>query len=206
MSQSPSPDPVGTQFAVSIAAGFAEAEREPLSRLYWEAFGDKLGRVLGPGPKALTFVARSLSPAHALVARSGGEPVGLAGFRDYEGALVDISLGPMLGVYGVAGALGRSALLGLRHRDTDNRRFLVDGLAVAEAHRGRGIGSRLIEALAGIAQTRGHPAIRLDVADGNDGARRLYERRGFRAVQRLESGPLDRLAGGAPLTVMERRP
>ena len=194
------------QFAVRIEAGFAETERDALARLYWQAFGGKLGRVLGPERKALAFVACALSPDHALVARQGDVPVGLAGFRDHEGALVDIALGPMLGSYGVAGALGRSALLALRQRDTDNRRFLVDGLAVAEGHRGRGIGSRLLEALAGVARERGYPAIRLDVADGNDAARRLYERLGFRAVQRLESGVADRLAGGVSMTVMERRP
>ena len=206
MTSSPRPVPPARQFALHIVRGFDEAEREPLARLYWDAFGGKLGRVLGPRDKALAFVAGGLSPSHAIVAREAGEPVGIAGYRDRDGALVDIAPGPMRGVYGLGGALGRSALLALRHRDTDNRRFLVDGLAVAEGVRGQGIGSRLIEALAEVARERGHPAIRLDVAEGNDGAARLYARLGFRAVEEQGGGVLDRLAGGRAVTVMERAP
>ena len=188
----------------TVDRGFAESERAALAALYWEAFGTKLGRLFGPETRALAFVEASLSPSHALVARVGGCPVGLAGFRDFDGSLVDMAPAAMLRAYGPLGTLRRSLLLALRHRDTDNRRFLVDGLAVAESYRGQGIGTRLVEALAAVAAERRYPAIRLDVADGNLRARALYDRLGFRAVERIGGGRLDRLAGGTRVTVMER--
>ncbi len=51
------------------------------------------------------------------------------------------------------------------------------GMAVVDAWRGHGIGTRLIEDL--LAR---HPIISLSVDIDNDGARRLYERLGFTSV------------------------
>jgi GNAT superfamily N-acetyltransferase len=56
-------------------------------------------------------------------------------------------------------------------------------IAVRAAHRGRGVGRRLLDAVLGQARERGHPALCLSVEDGNV-ARRLYERAGFVLVGR----------------------
>ncbi|MFN8108572.1 MAG: GNAT family N-acetyltransferase [Thermoleophilia bacterium] len=54
-------------------------------------------------------------------------------------------------------------------------------LGVSEAVRGRGIGSRLLDHVDAELSRRGVHAQIISVMVGNDGARRLYERRGFRA-------------------------
>jgi GNAT superfamily N-acetyltransferase len=56
-------------------------------------------------------------------------------------------------------------------------------LAVRAAHRGRGLGGVLLDAVLAQARERGHRAVSLSVEDGN-GARRLYERAGFAVVGR----------------------
>jgi ribosomal protein S18 acetylase RimI-like enzyme len=53
------------------------------------------------------------------------------------------------------------------------------GLAVLEAHRGRGAGSALIEAAEQWAHERELDEVRMEVAIENAGARRLYERLGY---------------------------
>ncbi|GGL53884.1 GNAT family N-acetyltransferase [Wenxinia marina] len=191
---------------MQIARGFADSERSQVAALYWDAFGGKLGRALGPRGKALAFLGRALDPAHAFVARSAeGEVLGVAGFRTAEGALVAGQTSDMMAAYGALGALWRMAVLGMVARDVDNARFLLDGLAVRQDARGRGVGSRLLEAVAAEAVRRGYREVRLDVIEGNPRARALYERRGFHAVEDQPIGPVRHLFGFSAATVMVRR-
>jgi ribosomal protein S18 acetylase RimI-like enzyme len=55
----------------------------------------------------------------------------------------------------------------------------VLGMAVARAHRGRGIGSALMERTLAAAKARGFTRIELTVRLDNEPARKLYERFGF---------------------------
>jgi ribosomal protein S18 acetylase RimI-like enzyme len=58
-------------------------------------------------------------------------------------------------------------------------------MAVAPGWRGRGIGTQLVAAVLDRARQRGDRAVSLSVEDGNDVARCLYERVGFRPVGRV---------------------
>ncbi len=189
-----------------ITAGFADGERPEVARLYWEAFGGKLGRTLGPTPQALRFIAISLSPDHAVCARDGqGRLLGVAGFKTPDGALVGGTFRDMMRVYGLIGAAWRSGLLSLLVRDVENRRFLMDGLFVAPEARGQGVGSGLLEAIVAEAARRGYAEVRLDVIDSNPRARALYERCGFAAVGTQPMGWLGPLFGFRSATTMVRR-
>lgn len=55
-------------------------------------------------------------------------------------------------------------------------------IAVAEAHRGRGLGRRLLEAVLDVGRQRGLDAVYLEVRASNADALALYERFGFRQV------------------------
>ena len=57
-------------------------------------------------------------------------------------------------------------------------------IAVEAAWRGRGIGARLLAAAIDLVRERGVRELYLEVRVSNDGARRLYERHGFRVVGR----------------------
>ena len=191
---------------MKIGIGFTPEERDQVAALYWEAFGDKLGRVLGPRDRALAFLHRGLQPEHAICARdSAGRIIGLAGFKTAEGAMVDGTARDMTAVYGWFGAAWRILVLAMLERDVENDRFLMDGIAVAQAVQGQGVGSRLIEAAATEAVRRGYSEIRLDVIDRNIRARALYERRGFVAIQEQSTGPLRHVFGFRTAAVMVRR-
>jgi len=189
-----------------IATGFEDADRPAIAALYWEAFGGKLGRVMGPRERALRFIAPVLSPSHAICAHDGaGRLLGLAGFKTADGSLVDGGWGDMVAAYGGVGAAWRVAALSMLERDVDDVRFLMDGIVVAADVRGRGVGSRLLEAICAEARMRGYRDVRLDVIDGNRRARALYERRGFVAVEEQSMGPLRHVFGFRSATVMVRR-
>jgi ribosomal protein S18 acetylase RimI-like enzyme len=189
-----------------IEYGFHDADRPKIAALYWEAFGAKLGRAMGPRRKAIAFFESALNPSHALCARDAdGTLLGVAGFKTIDGALVGGTMTNMARVYGWPGALWRVALLAALERDTENARFLMDGLFVAPSARGRGVGSELLSAVANEARRRGYTELRLDVIEGNDRARALYEREGFQAVATQSTGLLRHIFGFRYATTMVLR-
>ncbi len=181
------------------------AHREAAARLYWQAFGGKLGAVLGPDHKAWAFLDRVLDPTHALTAVDDkGRLLGVVGYKTRQSALVGGGMRDMVAVYGLLGALWRVVLIALLERDTENNRFLMDGIFVTPEARGQGVGTALLDAISKEAAARGYAEIRLDVIDSNPRARQLYERRGFVAVQTVQLGPLRHIFGFRSATTMVR--
>ena len=62
------------------------------------------------------------------------------------------------------------------HADGD---FYLQSITVDKERRGEGVGSALIDAIEGRARACGAIRLSLDVSAKNEGARRLYERRGL---------------------------
>ena len=189
---------------MKIHLGLEENHRAAAADLYWQAFGGKLGRVMGPRHKAIALVARVLDPGHCLSATEGRSLLGVAGFKSTHGAFVDGEWRDYRAIYGTVGAAWRVAALSLLERDVDNRRFLMDGIVVTEEARGQGVGTALLDAVSTLARDRGYPEVRLDVIDGNPRARALYERVGFRAVATSRTGVAAPLFGFRSTTTMVR--
>ena len=188
-----------------IERGFRPNRRFQAAALYWEAFGGKLGTVLGPEDRALRFIASALRADHCFTATdASGSLLGIAGFKSPEGAFVGGSSRQMQQAYGFAGAAWRAAALWLLSREVDNHRFLVDGIAVTRAARGQGIGTALIDALCAEGRARGYHSIRLEVIDSNWRARALYERNNFTPAQTEHLGLLRHVFGFASTTTMVR--
>ena len=190
---------------VTIRKGLPAAQHAAAARLYWEAFGGKLGPVLGPDARATAYLARVIRADHCFSALSeDGTLLGIAGFKSPFGSFAGGSLADMRLTYGRFGALWRGFLLRALGNEVDNRRFLIDGIAVARSARGQGIGSALVAALCQEARTRGYLSIRLEVIDSNWRARALYERLGFVATDRVRLGLLQPVFGFASAITMVR--
>ena len=190
---------------VTVFRGLHAQLRPQAARLYWEAFGGKLGRVLGPDERALRFFQRVIRGDLCFAAvDDGGELIGIAGYKTPAGSFAGGSWGDLTGVYGRWGGRWRGGVLWTLGREVDNDRFLIDGICVGKDHRGMGVGSRLLAALYQEAAERGYGAVRLDVVQENVRARALYERQGFRAVRTEELGLLRFLFGFASSTTMVR--
>lgn len=191
--------------APTISRGLAETQREQAAALYMEAFGALLRPILGDGPRALELLARSMQPDHAFVAARNGQLAGLAGFQDAAGSLMDVELRAMTRAYGAASGGLRYLGLGLLlSRERQAGTLLMDGIAVAPAQRGQGIGTQLLDAICEHARENGYRDVRLDVLDSNPRARALYERRGFVAVKDQSYPYLQRLFGFSAVTEMRR--
>ncbi|WP_296422647.1 GNAT family N-acetyltransferase [Yoonia sp.] len=190
---------------MKITIGIPEANRAEAAALYWEAFGEKLGFVLGPKYRALVFVTRVLRSDHGICAHDDqGRLLGVAGFKTMHGALVGGSFRDMQHVFGWVGATIRVLLLAALERDTDNERFLMDGIFVAQEARGQGVGTALLHAVAAEAKRRGYRQVRLDVIDTNPRARALYLHEGFTEVDTHSIGILRHIFGFSAATTMVR--
>ena len=190
---------------VSVQHGLPENAKRLAAALYWEAFGQKLGIVMGPRAKALRFIERVIDPAHAISAcDADGTLLGVVGFKTSQGALVGGSFQDLTAVYGYVGALWRAALLAALDRETENTRFLMDGIFVTERARGQGVGSILLRAIIAEGQRRGYDSLRLDVINTNPRARALYERHQFTALRTKTMGPLKHIFKFDSATTMIR--
>ena len=172
---------------VTLRAGLPADLRAEAAALYWEAFGGKLGMVMGPQPKAMAFLLRVLRQDHAIAALDeAGGLLGMAGFKTPAGSFAGGEAADVIAIYGQLGALWRLPLLWMLGREVDNDRFLLDGICVTRAARDQGIGTALMAAIGDEAAARGYGQVRLDVIDSNWRAKALYERLGFR-VEKITS-------------------
>lgn len=195
----------GRPVTALVQRGLPPALRAGAAQLYWQAFGGKLGRVLGPRAKALAFLERAIREDQVIVALDlSGNLLGIAGFKTPEGSFAGGGVADMRAIYGRIGAAWRGGLLRLLAQEIDNTRFLLDGICVTPAARGQGLGAALLQAICDEAGSRGYRAVRLDVVDGNWRARALYARLGFVAEKTEKLGLLRFVFGFASSTTMVR--
>lgn len=188
-----------------VRLGLPEHLKSQAAALYWQAFGSKLGRLMGPDARAHAFLMRVIRVDHCICALSeDGQLLGIAGFKSPDGSFAGGAAQDMQAVYGRVGAAWRASLLRLLQSEIDNDRFLIDGICVARDQRGRGVGSALMTALMAEATARGYFAIRLEVIDTNIRARALYERLGFCAARSETLGPLRHVFGFSRAVTMVR--
>jgi len=179
---------------IILSPTLPETDRARAADLYWQAFRDKLGRIMQPEEKALSFFTRCLDPAYAICAHApDGRLLGVAGFKTAEGALMSGDLRDVMTTYGAFGGLWRGLLLGMLERTPQDDILLMDGIFVTAEARGQGVGTLLLTTIKDRAAEMGKSGVRLDVIDTNPRARALYERHGFIAGAVNHIGPFRHL-------------
>jgi GNAT superfamily N-acetyltransferase len=185
-----------TNDAYRIVDHIPEANRTEAAALFWQAFKGKLGRVMHPEAKALSFLNRVLDPTHGIGAvASDGSLLGMAGFKTDKGALIGGGLSDLAKAYSWPGAIWRGLLLDMLERDTDPNVLTMDGIVVTSQARGKGVGTALLHAICARARDLGKAQVRLDVIDSNPRAEALYRREGFEAAGQKNLGMFAPLFG-----------
>lgn len=191
---------------VRIVRGLSEGHRMKAADLYLQAFGQKLGPILGKDHRASGFLAHVMRPTQALMAVDASDQLlGLAGFHNAETGLIGGDLSDLVRFYGWIGAIWRALALSLFERGPTPGEFLMDGIVVAPAARGLGVGSALLAGILETARSEDAKQVRLDVIDANPRAKALYERTGFVAGKVKRYGVLTRWLGFSAVTTMTYR-
>ncbi len=104
-----------------------------------------------------------------------------------------------------AGAVESDPVLAPYSRLEEDNSYYICGMAVFPEHRGRGIGHRLLDLAEKHASARGFAKLSLIVFEQNEGAKRLYDRTGYRekARQAVVPHPLIHCMGDAILMVKQ---
>lgn len=163
--------------------------------LYYGGLQAKLAPVFGPPETALGVIPQALHRARCLTAFDGDRLVGILGIHDAQGSFLEPTYSIMVRHYGVAMGMARLALLMLLDHKPPPGDLYLDGIAVAESCRGRGVGTALVAAFEKRARDNGFQTVSLEVIDANPRARSLYERLGYREVATHTMGPFSRLFG-----------
>jgi ribosomal protein S18 acetylase RimI-like enzyme len=139
---------------------------------------------LGVRPATSADLAVLLPMVHELQVHEHLPPPG----REVEKALRDLLADDRLGCVLLAEQGGHAVgytVLGFGYSlEFHGRDAFVDELYVAEAARGSGIGSLLLDAAEMACRARGIKALHLESGHGNPRATALYDRRGFKAHER----------------------
>ncbi len=165
---------------------------EQAATLYWEAFSNKLHRVLGTRERAIPYLCDSLNLEQSIgiLSDDKSQLLALAGFDLGSGGIVQGGLKEIRKHYGLFGSIWRGILLGFLTRTVAPDTLQMDGIAVHKDCRGKGLGTAMLEQMTQIAQANGKSAILLDVIDSNQRAKSLYEREGFVTIETTHMGPL----------------
>jgi ribosomal protein S18 acetylase RimI-like enzyme len=161
------------------AMGLRPHEVDEAARIFTAAFAGKLRPFLGDAARARRIVTRALQPEMAMVARQGGQIIGLAGLICGQRRFLDLRREHLRAEYGPLSATVRYVLLGILEQTHPDDEVYIEGIAVDAAARGQGIGTVLLHAIDAYAAAQGRSAVRLDVVDSNPRARQLYEREGY---------------------------
>jgi ribosomal protein S18 acetylase RimI-like enzyme len=177
------------QDEVVIRRGLPAYLRADAAALFEEAFGEKLRTAL-PNPQLqAAALERTLRPDHIVAALRQGELLGMVGLSaadgPYHGGVIATTevFGELRTLLGTIGAARAVVGLAMGQHRPENGELYVDGVAVAPAARGGGIGTRLLDEVATIAREDGFRWVRLDVVDTNPRAQQLYERLGYRVTK-----------------------
>ncbi|MEM7427946.1 MAG: GNAT family N-acetyltransferase [Pseudomonadota bacterium] len=174
---------------IEVRPGVPAAQKEAAVRLYCLAFEQKLRPFLGSPERTTRFLVPGLMEDRIICAIAGGRVVGVAGFKRAGRGMFEPGLAAFFREYGITAPFRLAALL-LMERMERPGELLMDGIAVAPEMRGQGIGGLLLDAIEDHARRHGEKSIRLDVIDTNPGAKKLYERNGFKGVRSRGTGLL----------------
>ena len=134
------------------------------AQLYDEAFGEKFKVPIRSKVDRMTLLERTFVSKFAVTAIAGTDLVGLAGFHIGEGSLTGgIGVRRLFEELGLVRGLWAAAVLSLYERTPMTGQLVMDGIAVHQDYRGRGIGSRLLSGVVNHARERGFNTVRLGV-------------------------------------------
>jgi ribosomal protein S18 acetylase RimI-like enzyme len=185
----------GPESVIAICDHLPEENLREGAALYYTGLQAQLAPVFGPPEIALPVIPHILNRPRCLTAFRGDRLVGILGIHDARGTFLDPDYRTLLRHYGAVMGMARLTLLMLLDHTLPPEDLYLDGLAVAEPHRGRGIGTALMAAFEKRARENDFKTISLEVIDANPRARRLYQRLGYEYVATHTMGPFSRLFG-----------
>ena len=189
---------------VEIRFGLPEHCRRQAAELYYEAFHQKFEPIMSSPQHGVAILEKAFDSGRAIAALCQDQLAGVAGLHYGGRQFVNAGASAFTNEFGWLSGLLRFALFAVLAQREGKGELLLDDIAVHSSMRGKGIGTRLLQAMLDFARANGFGSVRLDVVDTNPDARRLYERLGFVPTQTRRYPYLRRMMGFAAVTTMTK--
>ena len=167
----------------------------PASELFLSALAEKFVPILGDGPKATKLIRSSIVTSSCFSAMEENKLLGVLAIQTENQNFLNPGFKGLSVHYGFWGAIVKGAALHLLQHKPKPKELHVEGIAVVDAARGKGVGTKLFEELMSFARTQNLKIITLEVIDTNQRALQLYERLGFTIKKRSKIWPINRIIG-----------
>ena len=178
------------------------------AEVYYSEFKQKYdGLLLIPRTReqALHILKESMDLSMGIYALDGrGNLVGLAGLGCKGRGFIKYKWKLLLQEFGMLGAILRKLIKFFEAPALKKGQLRIEGLVVSKDAQGKGIGTTLMHAVFDRARQQGYKSVHLEVINTNPGARRLYQRLGFKDKGRVYFGLLTRQAGFTSIWRMEK--
>ncbi len=178
-----------------INKGLPEQYRSSAADLFLNALGGKFIPILGERNRAQRLLELSINKDNCFSVEHESELLGILAFQIDKTTFLNPSFATMRSVYGVFGGIFKAIGLSQLEHKTRFGEIYIEAVAVSELARGKGIGTKLFDAIFQMAEEKGYKTITLQVIDTNPRAKELYERIGFEVVKQSKTWPLNKLLG-----------
>lgn len=172
--------------------GFQKSE---VLRIFYEAFEQKITAFIKSKKKAISIYEKSLNTDRIILAVEDKKITGMAGLHYDDKNFTDINYDTLKRYYSPLKSFFMYWGLRLMTPKVQKETVRIDSIAVDKSCRGRGIGTKLIEAVIEFARQNSYGQVLLEVVDTNPKAKVLYERMGFKVKKKVNFYFLTRSAG-----------
>ncbi len=176
---------------MEIKQKLTSEHKTAVSALFISALGEKFLPILGQKSKAVALLNASYNRKNCFLALEQNKLLGFLAFQTKRKSFLAISLKNMCKIFGFLPGIAKALALSLLNYRCKSGEFYIDAIAVAEAARGKGAGTKLINASLGYAKTQGFKFASLQVINTNPKAKALYEKLGFRVVKKSTTFPFN---------------
>ena len=165
------------------------------SELFLSALSEKLAPILGDDSNAVEFLGSSMVVGRCFSALEDNKLLGVLAMQTENQNFLNPSFKNLTAHYGFWRALAKGIALHLLQYKPKPEELHIEGIAVVDFARGKGIGTKLLEAFLHFAQTQNFKKTTLEVIDTNPRALQLYERLGFTIQKRSNIWPVNKIIG-----------
>ena len=180
---------------VYIQRGLSPELVSSAANLFLTALGEKFVPILGNEANATALVESSIVSTSCLSAVENGKLLGVLAIQTSKQSFLNPDFKDLRAHYGIVGGIIRAAGLTLLQHSPKPKELYIEGIAVADFDRGKGVGTKLFDELMIFARSQGFERVTLQVIDTNPRALKLYERFGFTIEKRSKVWPVNRMIG-----------
>ncbi|MCD4848819.1 MAG: GNAT family N-acetyltransferase [Candidatus Aegiribacteria sp.] len=183
---------------IQITQIIDEIQKDEILSIMYDAFEKKLSNLeLKPKSReqGLRILRKSANYDQGLYAIHKSGIIGAVGMNSRKKRFYYFEWKVLLEEFGFIGASWRSIIQKYSADSLKDTELYIGSIAVAENYRGKGIGTKLLDAVKDLARNNGFESIILDVVDTNPRAFDLYKRYGYEVIKKRKFGFITRSAG-----------